>query len=96
MNFDYAKKLTAINAITLAALAWAPPAPEEVKIGGAVQLSTTLLWKSVDDPNIGAYKIYWRETTAPQWENFRYVDPSKTSFTLENLVIDNYFFGWRP
>ena len=93
VNFDYAKKLTAVNAITMAALAWAPPAPKEVEIGGAVQPSTILSWTPVDDPNVAAYKIYWRETTAPQWENYRYVDPSKSSFTLENLVIDNYNFG---
>lgn len=93
VNFDYAKKLTAVNAITMAALAWAPPAPEEVKIGGAVRPSTTLSWTAVENTDLAAYKIYWRETTAPQWENFRYVDPSQTSYKLENLVIDNYFFG---
>lgn len=93
VNFDYAKKLTAVNAITLAGIAWAPPAPSNVQIGGAVQPSTTLRWNAVDDPNLGSYKIYWRATTAPQWENFVYVDPKTTQHTLKNLVIDNYLFG---
>jgi hypothetical protein len=93
VNFDYARKLTAVNAITLAGIAWAPPAPENVQIGGAVQPSTTLRWDAVEDENLGAYKIYWRATTAPQWENFVYVDPGKTQHILENLVIDNYMFG---
>ncbi|MEL0275959.1 MAG: M28 family peptidase, partial [Flavobacteriaceae bacterium] len=32
VNFGYAKKLTAVNAINLAALAWAPPAVKELSI----------------------------------------------------------------
>ena len=37
VNFDYASKLTAVNAINLASIAWAPPTPKEVKIGGIVE-----------------------------------------------------------
>ena len=58
VNFDYARKLTSVNAISLAGLGWAPPAPEDVRIGGAVQPSTTLQWKETNDPNIAGYKIY--------------------------------------
>jgi len=36
VNFDYAAKLTAVNAISLASLAWAPTPPETVALGGAV------------------------------------------------------------
>ena len=32
VNFEYAKKLTAVNAITLAQLAWAPPAVKSLEI----------------------------------------------------------------
>jgi hypothetical protein len=92
VNFQYAAKLTAVNAITLAALAWAPPQPKNVRIGGAVQPSTTLAWEAVEDPNLAGYKIYWRETTAPQWQYSRFVDKA-TEYTLENIVIDNYLFG---
>ena len=92
VNFDYAAKLTAVNAITLAALAWAPPAPKGVMIGGAVRPSTRLKWDPVDDPNLAGYKIYWRDTTAPQWQFSRFVG-TLTDFTLKNIVIDNYLFG---
>ena len=44
VNFDYAKKLTAVNAINLASLAWAPPAPKNVSIGGVVEPSVKLKW----------------------------------------------------
>ena len=92
VDFPYAAKLTAVNAATLAALAWAPPAPDSVMIGGAVQPSTTLAWSAVNDPNLAGYKIYWRATTSPQWEHSRFVG-NVTRHTLENIVIDNYLFG---
>jgi len=90
VNFDYAKKLTAVNAISMANLAWAPPAPKNVKIGGIVEASAKLKWEKVDGA-IG-YKIYWRDTTSPTWDNSRYVG-DVLQFTLEGTVIDNYFFG---
>ncbi len=92
VNFDYAAKLTAVNAITLAALAWAPPPPEGLMIGGAVEPSTQLEWEMVDDPNLAGYKVYWRETTAPQWQHSRFVG-KVSAYTLENIIIDNFLFG---
>jgi hypothetical protein len=93
VNFDYAAKLTAVNAISLAAIAWAPPAPSFVMIGGAVKPSTRLKWDAIsDDPDHLGYKVYWRETTAPQWEKSRFVG-KQTDVTLENIIIDNYLFG---
>lgn len=93
VDFNYAAKLTAVNALTMASLAWAPPSPAEVRIGGAVRPSTRLQWTPVDDPNVAGYKIYWRDTTFPQWQYSRFVDKSVKDFTLENIVIDNYLFG---
>lgn len=92
VNFAFARKLTAVNAISLAGLGWAPHAPDSVKIGGVVQPSTTLRWQMSDDPNLAGYKIYWRETTAPQWQYSRYVG-KVDEYMLENIVIDNYYFG---
>ncbi len=90
VNFDYARKLTAVNAINLASLAWAPPAPKEVKIGGIVQPSAKFQWSKVDGAK--GYKIYWRDTTSPTWDYSRYVG-DVTEYTLNGIVIDNYFFG---
>ncbi|ADV47467.1 peptidase M28 [Cellulophaga algicola DSM 14237] len=90
VNFGYAKKLTAVNAINLAALAWAPPAPKEVKIGGIVAPAAKFEWSKVDGA-VG-YKIYWRATTSPTWDHSRYVG-NVTEFLLEGIVIDNFFFG---
>lgn len=90
VNFDYAKKLTAVNAINLASIASAPPAPKTFAIGGMVQPSTKLKWDKVD--GAAGYKIYWRDTTSPTWDNSRYVG-DVSEFTLEGIVIDNFYFG---
>ena len=90
VNFDYAKKLTSVNAINLASLAWAPPAPEEVKIGGIVEPSAKFQWSKV--PGATGYKIYWRDTTSPTWDHSRFVG-DVSEFTLEGVVLDNFFFG---
>ncbi|MFA3793023.1 M28 family peptidase [Aliiglaciecola sp. SL4] len=95
VNFAYAAKLTALNAVSLAGMAWAPTPPTNVKIKGAVQPSTTLSWQMAlpeQAPDLAGYKIYWRYTDASQWQFSRYVG-KVSEFTLENVVIDNYFFG---
>lgn len=92
VNFDYAAKLTAVNCISLASLAWAPEAPANVQIGGVVQPSTRLKWDKSDDSDIVGYKVYWRATTSAQWEYSTFVG-NVQEYTLENIVIDNYLFG---
>jgi hypothetical protein len=95
VNFDYARKLTALNIVSLAGMAKAPPFPASVEIEGAVQPSTKLSWimpagKAAN--NLAGYKVYWRLTTDAQWtfsKNVGLVD----THTLENIVIDNYLFG---
>ena len=89
VNFGYTKKLTAVNAINLASLAWSPTAPKEVFIGGIVEANARLKWSDVAGAK--GYKIYWRDTTSPTWDNSRYVET--TQFILEGIVIDNFFFG---
>lgn len=93
VNFDYAKKLTAVNAICLAGIAWSPPGPDFVMIGGAVKPSTRLKWDPIaDDSNLAGYKVYWRNTTSATWEFSKFVG-FDTDVTLDNIVIDNYLFG---
>lgn len=95
VNFDYARKLTSLNVVTLAELAAAPPIPANVEISGAVSPSTTLKWSRPEGRaarNLAGYRIHWRRTDAPQWTH--YVDVGDVDeYTLENIVIDNFFFG---
>jgi len=90
VNFEYANKLTAVNAINLASIALAPLAPKNVKIGGIVEASTKLKWEAVT--NASGYKIFFRETTSPTWDHFVYVKDT-TEHTLKGIVIDNFYFG---
>lgn len=90
VNFPYAKKLTAVNAINLASIAWAPAAPKNVKIGGIVRPAAKLKWEAVEGAK--GYKIYFRDTTSPTWDNFVYIE-GKIGHVLEGIVIDNFFFG---
>lgn len=90
VNFDYSKKLTAVNAINLAAIAWAPPSPTNVEIGGIVEPSTKLKWNAVEGAT--GYKIYWRDTTSPTWDYSMFVG-NRLEKKLKGIVIDNYLFG---
>ena len=92
VDFEYAKKLTAVNAINLASLGWSPPALKKLSIGGVVEASVKFKWKKIDNPNIEGYKIYWRDTTSPTWDNSKFVG-NVSEARLEGIVIDNFFFG---
>ena len=57
--------------------------------------STTLMWGKASGNErdlIAGYKVYWRLTDSSQWQNSVFVG-KVTEHTLENIVIDNYFFG---
>ena len=95
VDFDYARKLTALNVAVMAQIAGAPPIPSNVRIEGAVQPSTTLSWDLAEGRaarNLAGYRVHWRLTDAPQWTHSRFVGVTD-SYTLENIVIDNYYFG---
>ncbi|MBS7457417.1 M28 family metallopeptidase [Coralloluteibacterium stylophorae] len=95
MDFPYAAKLTALNAVSLAGMAAAPPPPADVAIEGAVTADTTLRWTrapAAQAPDLAGYRVHWRLTTEPQWTHSVFVG-DVTGHTLENVIIDNYFFG---
>ena len=89
----YAAKLTALNMITMAGMAGAPPFPANVEASGAVQPSAKLTWETPDNAgNLAGYRVHWRLTTAPEWTHSRFVG-KVNEWEFKNLVIDNYFFG---
>lgn len=95
VDFDHAARLTSLNVAVMAQMAGAPPFPSNVTIEGAVRPSTTLSWNMAEGEaaeNLAGYRIYWRLTDQPQWQWSRFVGRTDT-FTLENVVIDNYYFG---
>jgi hypothetical protein len=92
VDFDYAARVTALNAAALAALAWAPAPPDSATVSGAVRPSTTLRWTPVRAPDVAGYKVYWRLTTSATWDHWRWVGDT-TEAVLPDLVVDNALFG---
>ena len=92
VDFEYLARITRLNAVTLAALASAPMPPAGVSIEGAVSSDTTVKWTPV--PGAAGYRVWWRDTTAPQWQHSVVVPGGSTSDTvLKRVVIDDWFFG---
>ncbi|HBZ08183.1 MAG TPA: aminopeptidase [Massilia sp.] len=92
VDFDYAAKVTKVNAAALASLALAPAAPKDVKVRTAgLTNDTTLVWAANAEPDVAGYRIVWRETTAAQWEGAKYV--GNVLEATVKLSKDNYFFG---
>lgn len=92
VNFPYAAAMTALDAATLISLAWAPAAPDSLTIRGSVRPSPTLRWAASPSPDVLGYRVYWRKPSEVNWTQSRFVG-NVTEYTLENVIIDNYFFG---
>ncbi len=97
VDFDYLAKVTAMNAITLAAMAWAPAPPVSFDIasdpapGLSGGVDTLLKWKS-PAADAAAFNVHWRHTTDPQWTQSRFAGDTQ-AYTLKDVSIDDYFFG---
>ncbi len=92
VDYGYVAKVAALNIAALASLAWAPAPPDSVTIAGAVEPSALLSWAPVAAPDLAGYRIYWRLTTSPTWDRWRWVGKT-TEVEMTNLPVDNYFFG---
>ncbi len=95
VDFEYAARLTALDAVTLAALAAAPPPPAGVTIEGAVTADTTLAWQLPPPelaPGLAGYRLHWRATDEPRWRHQVFVGRTDRH-TLRNIIIDNWYFG---
>ena len=90
VDFAYLAQVARLNALALASLAAAPAPPGDVDIDGAVSTDTTIHWQPVT--GAAGYRVWWRDTTAPQWQQSHWVgDANKV--TLKNIVVDDAFFG---
>ncbi len=91
MDFEYLRKVTAVNLASLSNLANSAGVPENVQIDvRGLSNKSVLLW---DAPKIGKAKGYYvlmRETSSPMWEKKFYT--TETSMTLP-YSKDNYFFA---
>ncbi|MEO8440526.1 MAG: M20/M25/M40 family metallo-hydrolase [Spartobacteria bacterium] len=93
VDFNYVAQVARINAASLGALALAPARPSGVEMETKeLTNDTTLHWDANKEPDLAAYEVLWRETTAPLWQES--VAAGKvTTFTVPKISKDNYLFG---
>ncbi len=93
VDFDYARKIVALDAATLGQLSWAPAPPRNVRLGGAGQPAAVLTWSAPDDSaDVAGYRVYWRLTDSPTWDHWEDVGLA-TRHVFAGRIVDNYFFG---
>ena len=95
VDFPYIAQVARINAAALAMLALAPATPKQVGIvTRRLTNDTELQWAANTEPDLAGYEIVWRDTTWPVWTDSRMVG-NVTSYTMQGMSKDNYFFGVR-
>jgi hypothetical protein len=93
VDFAYAAEVARVNAAALASLALGPSVPSGVEVENIrLENDTTLRWKPNPEPDVAGYRIVWRETTAPFWQNAKDVG-NVTRETLPGISKDNFVFG---
>ena len=93
VNFRYVAKVVALNATSMASLAWAPAPPRGARISGGGRYAATLTWQPPEDSaNVAKYRVYWRRTDSPTWDHFEDVGTA-TRYVSAGRVIDSWFFG---
>jgi hypothetical protein len=94
LNSTFLGNVARDNAEALRQLAMAPAAPAKVRLTGAVTPDAKVSWAADDDPERAGFEILWRETTAPQWVVFDFID-NATQYVLTAVSTDNHFYAVR-
>lgn len=99
VDFRYVANVARLNAATLATLASAPAAPQEVRIVTTnLDNNSTLRWKPGPGmPAPAHFDVVWRPTAAPDWQFHQAVpaaDAANGTITLP-VSKDNVIFGVR-
>jgi hypothetical protein len=92
VDFGYVANVARVNALTLALLASAPAAPDNVRVStSTLDNDSTLKWQ----PSAAAasYEVVWRDTSSPVWQRTKNVG-NVTSATLD-VSKDNVIFAVR-
>lgn len=92
VDADYLARVTRVNLVGLATLAWAPAPPTGVQID-ARELSndTRLRWQPVS--GAAGYRVLWRRTAASQWEHARDLGADAREALIEAVSRDDWHFA---
>ena len=94
VDYAYTADVARVNGAALAVLARAPGPPRSVEIEAArLENDTTLRWEPGTEPGLAGYRIVWRETTAPFWENSMEVPKGVNRVKVPGVSKDNVVFG---
>jgi hypothetical protein len=94
VDFGYTADVARVNAAALAVLARAPAPPRGVQIEAArLENDTTLRWEPNSEPDLGGYRVVWRETTSPFWEHGMDLPRDATRAIVRGVSKDNVIFG---
>jgi len=93
VDFGYVAQVARVNLAALAGLALAPAVPTGVELDTSrLENDTGLRWQANREPDLAGYRVVWRDTTAPFWQN--HVDLGKvTRFVVKGVSKDNVIFG---
>jgi len=95
VDYGYIAQVARVNAAALATLARAPARPKGVGLlTRRLTNDTDLQWTANTEEDLAGYEIVWRDTTSPVWTHARPVG-NVTTYTVEGMSKDNYFFGVR-
>lgn len=93
VDFEYTANVARINAAALASLALAPTTPSNVLLQTKqLENDTHITWNANKDPDLAGYRIVWRDTTSPLWQDGIDVG-NVTEYRVKGKSKDNYFFG---
>lgn len=91
MDFEYLRKVAAVNLASLASLANSPSQPQEVKIDvRGLSNKSTLLWNAPAIGKVKGYYVMMRETSSGMWERKFWTTETKLTLPYSK---DNYFFA---
>lgn len=91
MDFEYLRKVAAVNLASAASLAKSASIPQEVRIDvRGLSNSTSLSWKAPQYGSPKGYYVLMRETAASVWEKKFYTEETNLKLPYSK---DNYFFA---
>jgi hypothetical protein len=91
MDFEYLRKVAAVNLAAAASLGQSAGMPQEVKIDvRGLSNSTSLIWKAPIHGKAKGYYVLMRETSSSMWEKKFYTEATQLKLPYSK---DNYFFA---